>query len=228
MKFHAKNVIIHIQNKSSKGESNKSIFYVFYKISQSQTTTGQPEYIIAGLGNPGMQYDNTRHNAGFNVIDMLAKQYNTEINRLRFKGKTAELTIEGIKCLLLKPTTYMNNSGESIVQAMEFYKLDVDKLIVVCDDISLDCGKIRIRRKGSHGGHNGLRSIIELTGRDDFQRIKVGVGKKPHPDYDLAKWVLGKFNSDDTEKMKISAENACESIKLMIQGKTDEAMNKYN
>ena len=175
-----------------------------------------------------MQYDNTRHNAGFNVIDMLAKQYNTEINRLRFKGKTAEVTIEGIKCLLLKPTTYMNNSGESIVQAMEFYKLDVDKLIVVCDDISLDCGKIRIRRKGSHGGHNGLRSIIDLTGRDDFQRIKVGVGKKPHPDYDLAKWVLGKFNSDDTEKMKISAENACESIKLMIQGKTDEAMNKYN
>ena len=205
-----------------------SIFDVFDKISQSQTTTGQPEYIIAGLGNPGMQYDNTRHNAGFNVIDMLAKQYNTEINRLRFKGKTAEVTIEGIKCLLLKPTTYMNNSGESIVQAMEFYKLDVDKLILVCDDISLDCGKIRIRRKGSHGGHNGLRSIIDLTGRDDFQRIKVGVGKKPHPDYDLAKWVLGKFNSDDTEKMKISAENACESIKLMIQGKTDEAMNKYN
>lgn len=205
-----------------------SIFDVFDKISQSQTTTGQPEYIIAGLGNPGMQYDNTRHNAGFNVIDMLAKQYNTEINRLRFKGKTAEVTIEGIKCLLLKPTTYMNNSGESIVQAMEFYKLDVDKLIVVCDDISLDCGKIRIRRKGSHGGHNGLRSIIDLTGRDDFQRIKVGVGKKPHPDYDLAKWVLGKFNSDDTEKMKISTENACESIKLMIQGKTDEAMNKYN
>lgn len=205
-----------------------SIFDVFDKISQSQTATGQPEYIIAGLGNPGMQYDNTRHNAGFNVIDMLAKQYNTEINRLRFKGKTAELTIEGIKCLLLKPTTYMNNSGESIVQAMEFYKLDVDKLIVVCDDISLDCGKIRIRRKGSHGGHNGLRSIIDLTGRDDFQRIKVGVGKKPHPDYDLAKWVLGKFNSDDTEKMKISTENACESIKLMIQGKTDEAMNKYN
>ena len=129
-----------------------SIFDVFDKISQSQTTTGQPEYIIAGLGNPGMQYDNTRHNAGFNVIDMLAKQYNTEINRLRFKGKTAEVTIEGIKCLLLKPTTYMNNSGESIVQAMEFYKLDVDKLILVCDDISLDCGKIRIRRKGSHGG----------------------------------------------------------------------------
>lgn len=206
-----------------------SIFDVFDRISQNTASaTGQPEYIITGLGNPGMQYDNTRHNAGFSVVDMLAEQYNAEINRLNFKGKTAEITIEGIKCLLLKPTTYMNNSGESIVRALEFYKLDVDNLIVICDDISLDCGKIRIRRKGSHGGHNGLRSIIDLTGRDDFQRIKVGVGKKPHPDYDLAKWVLGKFRPNDAEKMKLSAENACESIKLMVQGKTDEAMNKYN
>lgn len=206
-----------------------SIFDVFDKISQNTPqSAGSPEYIIAGLGNFGMQYDNTRHNAGFSVVDMLAEQYGTEINRMRFKGKTAEITIEGIKCLLLKPTTYMNNSGESVVQAMEFYKLDVDNLIIVCDDISLDCGKIRIRRKGSHGGHNGLRSIIDLTGREDFQRIKVGVGKKPHPDYDLAKWVLGKFRPADAEKIKISAENACEALKLMIQDKTDEAMNKYN
>lgn len=206
-----------------------SIFDVFDRISQnSPAQAGKTEYVIAGLGNPGMQYDNTRHNAGFNVLDLLVSQYNTEINRLRFKGKTAEVNIDGVRCLLLKPTTYMNNSGESIVQALEFYKIDVTKLIVVCDDISLDCGKIRIRRKGSHGGHNGLRSIIDLTGRDDFQRIKIGVGKKPHPDYDLAKWVLGKFGKEDTEKMKISAENACESIKLMVQGKTDEAMNKYN
>ena len=206
-----------------------SIFDVFDKISQNTAqSAGTPEYIIAGLGNFGMQYDNTRHNAGFSVVDMLAEQYGTEINRMRFKGKTAEIIIDGIKCLLLKPTTYMNNSGESIVQAMEFYKLDIDNLIVVCDDISLDCGKIRIRRKGSHGGHNGLRSIIDLTGRDDFQRIKVGVGKKPHPDYDLAKWVLGKFRPADAEKMKTSAENACEALKLMIQNKTDEAMNRYN
>lgn len=206
-----------------------SIFDVFDRISQNTTVqSGKPEYVIAGLGNPGMQYDNTRHNAGFNVLDLLASQYNTEINRLRFKGKTADVNINGVNCLFLKPTTYMNNSGESVVQALEFYKIDVTKLIVVCDDISLDCGKIRIRRKGSHGGHNGLRSIIDLTGRDDFQRIKIGVGKKPHPDYDLAKWVLGKFGKEDTEKMKVSAENACESIKLMVQGKTDEAMNKYN
>ncbi len=206
-----------------------SIFDVFDRISQnSPSQTGKIEYVIAGLGNVGMEYDNTRHNAGFGVLDLLASRFGTEINRLRFKGKTAEVNIDGVRCLLLKPTTYMNNSGESVVQALDFYKIDVTKLIVVCDDISLDCGKIRIRRKGSHGGHNGLRSIIDWIGRDDFQCIKTCVGKKPHPDYDLAKWVLGKFNKEDTEKMKISAENACEAIKLMVQGKIDEAMNKYN
>ncbi|MDE5582170.1 MAG: aminoacyl-tRNA hydrolase [Ruminococcus sp.] len=204
------------------------IFDIFDRISQNTATTGKPEYIIAGLGNFGMQYDNTRHNAGFYVADMLAEQYGTEINRLQFKGKTGEVTIDGTKCLLLKPTTYMNNSGESIVQAMQFYKLDISRLIVVCDDISLDCGKIRIRRKGSHGGHNGLRSIADLTGSEDFQRIKVGVGKKPHPDYDLAKWVLGKFSKEDSGKIKISAENACEALKLMVKGETDKAMNRFN
>ena len=122
----------------------------------------------------------------------------------------------------------MNNSGESVVQALEFYKIDPSKLIVIYDDISLEPGRLRIRRKGSHGGHNGMRSIIDLTGRDDFSRIKIGVGKKPHPDYDLAKWVLGKFNKEDAEKMKRSAENACECVKLMVCGKTAEAMNKYN
>ena len=206
-----------------------SIFDVFDRISaNSNTPKGKIEYVIAGLGNPGMEYDNTRHNAGFMVLDMLASQLGEEINRLRFKGKTAEVMIGDKRCLLLKPATYMNNSGESIVQALEFYKIDVDHLIVVCDDISLDAGKLRIRRKGSHGGHNGLRNICEQTGRDDYQRIKIGVGKKPHPDYDLAKWVLGKFGKEDAEKMTLSAENACECIKLMVQGKTDEAMNKYN
>ncbi len=206
-----------------------SIFDIFDRISSdSSRAGGKIEYIIAGLGNPGMEYDNTRHNAGFNVLDTLASQLGENISRLKFKGKTAEASIGGKRCLLLKPTTYMNNSGESIVQAMEFYKLDIAHVIVVCDDISLDTGKLRIRRKGSHGGHNGLRSICELTGSDDFPRIKIGVGKKPHPDYDLAKWVLGKFGKEDAERMKESAENACECIKLMVQDKTDEAMNKYN
>lgn len=206
-----------------------SIFDIFDRISSdSSRAGGKIEYIIAGLGNPGMEYDNTRHNAGFNVLDTLASQLGENINRLKFKGKTAEALIRGKRCLLLKPTTYMNNSGESIVQAMEFYKIDIAHVIVVCDDISLDTGKLRIRRKGSHGGHNGLRSICELTGSDDFPRIKIGVGKKPHPDYDLAKWVLGKFGKEEAERMKESAENACECIKLMVQDKTDEAMNKYN
>lgn len=206
-----------------------SIFDIFDRISSnSQNSGGKIEYVIAGLGNPGMEYDGTRHNAGFFTIDALAAQLGTEINRLRFKGKTAEVTIEGVRCLLIKPATYMNNSGESVVQALEFYKIDPSKLIVIYDDISLEPGRLRIRRKGSHGGHNGMRSIIDLTGRDDFSRIKIGVGKKPHPDYDLAKWVLGKFNKEDAEKMKRSAENACECVKLMVCGKTDEAMNKYN
>ena len=206
-----------------------SIFDVCDRISsKSPAPNGKIEYVIAGLGNPGMEYEGTRHNAGFAVLDTLAEQLGEKIDRLRFKGKTAEVTINGKRCLLLKPTTYMNNSGEAIVQALEFYKIDAANLIVVCDDISLDCGKLRIRRKGSHGGHNGLRSICDLTGRDDFPRIKMGVGKKPHTDYDLAKWVLGKFGKEDAAKMKESAENACECIKLMVQGDTDQAMNKYN
>ena len=206
-----------------------SIFDVFDRISaNSQNARGKIEYVIAGLGNPGLEYENTRHNAGFIVLDMLAKQCGEEINRMQFKGRTADVMLGDKRCLLLKPTTYMNNSGESIVQALEFYKLDVSSLIVVCDDISLDVGRLRIRRKGSHGGHNGLRSICELTGSDSYERIKMGVGKKPHPDYDLAKCVLGKFGKEDMEKLNTAAENACECIKLMVQGKTDQAMNKYN
>ena len=206
-----------------------SIFDVFDRISaNSQNARGKIEYVIAGLGNPGLEYENTRHNAGFIVLDMLAKQCGEEINRMQFKGRTADVMLGDKRCLLLKPTTYMNNSGESIVQALEFYKLDVSSLIVVCDDISLDVGRLRIRRKGSHGGHNGLRSICELTGSDSYERIKMGVGKKPHPDYDLAKWVLGKFGKEEMEKLNPAAENACECIKLMVQGKTDQAMNKYN
>lgn len=206
-----------------------SIFDIFDRISSnSQMSGGKIEYVIAGLGNPGMEYEGSRHNAGFFVVDFLAEQENVDINRLKFKGKTGEAIIGGKRCLIIKPTTYMNLSGESIVQALDFYKLDTDRLIVIYDDISLEPGKLRIRRKGSHGGHNGMRSIIDLTGKDDFPRIKIGVGKKPHPDYDLAKWVLGKFSKDDAEKMKLSAENACECIRLMVQGKTDEAMNKFN
>lgn len=206
-----------------------SIFDVFDRISKtSAAPKGKTEYIIVGLGNPGLEYEGTRHNAGFFTADTLAAQLGEDISRLRFKGKTADVVIGEKRCLLLKPTTYMNNSGESVVQALEYCKLDTDRLIVIYDDISLEPGKLRIRRKGSHGGHNGIRSIIELTGKEDFQRIKMGVGKKPHPDYDLAKWVLGKFSKEDVAALKTAAENACECIKLMVQGRTDEAMNRFN
>lgn len=206
-----------------------SIFDVFDRISSnSPAGRGKIEYVIAGLGNPGMEYEGTRHNAGFFTVEMLAAQYGEEIRRLQFKGKTAEVTLDGVRCLLLKPTTYMNNSGESIVQALDFYKLDTNRLIVIFDDISLEPGRLRIRNKGSHGGHNGIKSIIELTGSDQFPRVKMGVGKKPHPDYDLAKWVLGKFRGEDTDKLRSAAENACEAVKLMVNGKVNEAMNKFN
>lgn len=206
-----------------------SIFDVFDRISSnSPAGRGKIEYVIAGLGNPGMEYEGTRHNAGFFTVDMLAAQYGEDIRRLQFKGKTAEVTLDGVRCLLLKPTTYMNNSGESIVQALEFYKLDIDRLIVIFDDISLEPGRLRIRTKGSHGGHNGIKSIIELTGSDQFPRVKMGVGKKPHPDYDLAKWVLGKFRGEDADKLRSAAENACEAVKLMVNGKVNDAMNKFN
>ena len=129
---------------------------------------------------------------------------------------------------MLKPTTYMNNSGQAIAEAMNFYKLDIDHVIIVYDDISLEPGRLRIRRKGSDGGHNGIKSVIHLTGEDTFPRIKMGVGKKPHPKYDLADWVLGHFSDEDKDKMDKAAENACEALELMVSGKTDEAMNKFN
>ena len=160
------------------------------------------EYVVAGLGNPGLQYENSRHNAGFAAVDTLADKLGVKINKMKYNGLYNETYIDDKRCILFKPTKYMNNSGESIVQILNFYKLDVSRLIVIFDDISLDPGKMRIRRKGSHGGHNGIRNIIDLTGNEEFVRIKLGVGKKPHPDYDLKDWVLGKFSKDETAKMK--------------------------
>ncbi|MBE6859817.1 MAG: aminoacyl-tRNA hydrolase [Ruminococcus sp.] len=206
-----------------------SIFDLFDKISTSSSSSGgKIEYVIVGLGNPGLQYENTRHNAGFMAIDKLASSLGIKIDKMKFKGLYADASVNGVRCLLLKPTTYMNNSGESVVQALDFYKLSPENLIVIYDDISLEPGKLRIRRKGSHGGHNGMRSIIDLLGSDEFPRVKVGVGKKPHPDYNLADWVLGHFSSDDAALMNTSVENASEAVKLLVQGKTDEAMNKFN
>lgn len=206
-----------------------SIFDLFDKISsQSSTGGGKIECVIAGLGNPGLEYETTRHNAGFMTIDHLADSLGVKIDKMKFKGLYTDVVINGVRCILLKPTTYMNNSGESVSQVLDFYKLSADKLIVIYDDISLEPGKLRIRRKGSHGGHNGMRSIIDLLGTDEFVRVKVGVGKKPHPDYNLADWVLGHFSKEAMEQMNTSIDNASEAVKLLVNGKVDEAMNKFN
>ncbi len=190
--------------------------------------SGAYDYIIAGLGNPGAKYEMTRHNAGFLAIDMLAMKQNKEIKRLKFHALTCDAEIEGKKCLLMKPQTFMNNSGKAIGEAAKFYKIPPQNIIVLSDDISLDVGKIRIRRKGSAGGHNGLKSIIAHLGSEDFPRVKIGVGKKPNAYMDLADWVLGRFPKELEPQLKEALENADGAISLMVQDKFDRAMNLYN
>lgn len=190
--------------------------------------TGAVEYIVCGLGNPGTQYENTRHNAGFMAIDTIASQLNADVKKLKFKSLTADVMLGGVRCLLMKPTTFMNNSGEAVIEALNFYKLPPEKLIVIYDDISMDVGRTRIRRKGSDGGHNGIKSIILQTNSDNFPRIKIGVGAKPHPDYNLADWVLSPFLKEQAEALEAALSNSAKAAELMVQGKTDEAMNKYN
>ena len=204
-----------------------SIFDLFKQV-ESAAPAGPPEYLIVGLGNPGLEYAQTRHNAGFMTLDLLAEREHTEIKRMKFKSLCGDAVIAGKRCLLMKPTTYMNNSDQAVAEAMQFYKLPIDHIIVVYDDISLEPSRLRIRRKGSDGGHNGIKSIIYLTGEDTFPRIKLGVGKKPRPDYNLADWVLSRFTKEELEQMHIAAEHACESIALMVNGKIEEAMNRYN
>lgn len=207
-----------------------SVFDIFKKLDAEKAPmpSGPVEYIIVGLGNPGTKYENTRHNAGFMALDTLAEDIGAEVKRLKFKSLTADVSINGVHCLLMKPTTFMNNSGEAVVEALNFYKLTTERLVVIYDDISMDVGRTRIRGKGSDGGHNGIKSIIYLTGSDVFPRIKIGVGAKPHPDYDLADWVLGMFPKEQGEALETAFKNAAEAAKLIVSGKMNEAMNKYN
>lgn len=186
------------------------------------------DYIIAGLGNPGSQYDNTRHNAGFEAVDLIAEEYKVKLDRIKFKSLCNTFEMKGKKVLLMKPQTFMNLSGQSITEAMNFYKVPIEHVIIICDDISLEPSKLRIRRKGSDGGHNGLKNIIYLSGKDTFPRIRMGVGKKPHPEYDLADWVLSKFSPADQKLMAEGAEKVLRSCEFMVQDKIDQAMNKYN
>ncbi len=196
--------------------------------SKNKIVSGPPEFMIVGLGNPGSKYETTRHNTGFMFMDLLADKIGTDINKIQFKAVTATAEVSGKKCLLMKPQTFMNNSGEAVKAAAAFYKIPPEKIIVVFDDISLPCGKMRIRKKGSDGGHNGIKSIIYHLNSDNFPRVKMGVGEKPHPDYDLADWVLSSFGKDEMTLMREAAGNAVSAVELMVNGETDKAMNKFN
>lgn len=185
-------------------------------------------FIIAGLGNPGRQYEGTRHNIGWQVIDELAEKYNIRVMESKFKGLIGRGIINGEKVILLKPLTYMNLSGESVGEAVSFFKIDETKeLIVVADDISLDVGHIRMRKKGSAGGHNGLKNIIAHLGHEEFMRIKMGVGDKP-AGYDLADYVLGHFNKDEEKIIAESRKTAVLAIETIMSDGIDKAMNLYN
>ena len=196
--------------------------------SRNKISSGPPEFIIVGLGNPGKKYELTRHNAGFLFADLLADKQSEKISKIQFKSVTANITLGGHRCLLMKPQTFMNNSGEAVKQAAAFYKIPPENIIVVFDDISLPCGKMRIRRKGSDGGHNGIKSIIYLLNSDKFPRVKLGVGEKPHPDYDLADWVLSSFKKNELDALRDAAENACKAVEMMVQGNIDGAMSSFN
>lgn len=190
--------------------------------------SGGVEWILCCLGNPGREYDNSRHNVGFLTADTLARRTGVEIRRIRFKALTGVVELGGCKVLVMKPNTYMNLSGVALQEAAAFYKVPPERCLVVSDDVSLDPGRLRLRRSGSAGGHNGLKSIIRMLGSDNFPRIKIGVGKKPHPDYDLADWVLGKFSPEDQKKIAQAAERACDAAECIIAQGMDQAMNQYN
>lgn len=188
----------------------------------------RPVKIIVGLGNPGDKYAATRHNVGFMAIDYLAEQYGIKVDRIKFKGLYGEVRLGGEKVLLLKPQTFMNLSGESVREMCEFYKVPMEDVVVIYDDISMKVGSLRIREKGSAGGHNGIKNIIYQMQTDIFPRIKVGVGAKPHPDYDLADWVLGQFSQEDRKTLSDLMPKIQKAVELLIKGEAKEAMNQCN
>jgi peptidyl-tRNA hydrolase, PTH1 family len=190
--------------------------------------TGPAAWVVVFLGNPGAKYNGTRHNVGFLTAGVLEKTAGIKIDRLKYKALTTTCDIGGEKVFLMKPQTYMNLSGEAVSQAMRFYKLPLERIIVISDDVSLPVGKIRIRRDGSAGGHNGLKDIIEKCGGDNFPRIKVGVGSPPHPDYDMADWVLSSFSGKEAEIIMQAAKNAADATEMIISAGIDKAMNVYN
>lgn len=194
----------------------------------SYTDSSTYDYMIVGLGNPGKKYEFTRHNAGFLCVDLYAQEHGFKIDRLKFKSLIGETRIGSKRCLFIKPQTFMNLSGEAVREAAAFYKIPPERIIVIFDDISLDVGKMRIRRKGSDGGHNGIKNIIFHLSSDQFPRIKIGIGAKPHPDYDLADWVTSPFSKEELKTLREVCENAGDAIELMTEDKIEEAMSRFS
>lgn len=193
-----------------------------------KSPSGGFDYIVVGLGNPGLQYEKTRHNVGFRAVDALCESLMVKCDRSKFKSLYADAKIGEKRVLILKPQTYMNNSGEAVREAMTFYKIPIERVVVISDDITLDVGRLRIRAKGSAGGHNGLKDIIELGGSDAFPRVKIGCGQKPHPDYDIKDWVLAKFPKEDEKAINESISLAAEAVECIIKKDIPTAMNRYN
>ena len=206
------------------------IFDLFKKISADMGSDEKLPitYIVAGLGNIGKEYEKTRHNAGFMALDAIAAKYGAEVKTVKFHSLVGECKIGGVRALLMKPTTYMNNSGVAIAEAAAFYKIPPERVLVLHDEISFDVGVMRIRRKGSAGGHNGLKSIIAHLGSEEFPRIKIGVGKKPSPEYDLVDFVLGRFPEADLTALSAQHTAICEATALILQDKIEDAMSKYS
>ena len=205
------------------------IFDLFKKIEKKREgVTGTPEFMVVGLGNPGDKYAKTRHNVGFGAIEVLCKKYAVSCDRAKFHALCGEAVIDGKKVLLVMPQTFMNNSGEAVKAAADYYKIPPERIIVIYDDINFEPGVVRIREKGSDGGHNGMKSIISHLSSNNYPRIRVGVGKKPHPEYDLADWVLGEFKGEDREKLLSALDKVPDMVTLMVQGKFQEAMGRFN
>jgi len=189
---------------------------------------GPPQWIIAGLGNPGRQYEYNRHNAGFLCLDVLAQEHKAKVDRLKFRALTGTADIAGQRCLLMKPNTYMNASGEAVGECARFFHVPPERVLVICDDVSFPPGVLRIRRKGSAGGQKGVKSVIGHLGTEEFPRIKLGVGNKPHPDYDIADWVLSNMGPEDLKALRAACGDACKAVELIVQGEIEEAMGKYS
>ena len=204
-----------------------NIFDLFKSI-EKKTETGPVSHIVVGLGNPGAKYEKTRHNAGFIAIDHIAAKLGVKVDRVKFHALVCECELAGKRVLLMKPETFMNSSGVAIGEAATFYKIPPENVLVLHDEISFDAGLFRIRRKGSAGGHNGLKSIIEHLGSDGFPRIKIGVGQKPSPDYDLVDWVLGKFPKDAEAAIGARLDDIHSASELIVRGEIDLAMNRYS